>query len=79
MQLSVYPNPSTDRLFIRDNGTVKEVVINNLNGNAVYRASSSFAAGNGLIDVTSLPQGMYIVKVTRQNGLISTSKIVVNK
>lgn len=77
--LSVYPNPSSDKLFIRDNGTVKDVVINNLNGNAVYRSSASFEAGNGLIDVTKLPQGMYIVKVTRKNGLVSTSKIVVNK
>ncbi|MCF2445021.1 T9SS type A sorting domain-containing protein [Dyadobacter sp. CY345] len=77
--LSVYPNPSTDKLFIRDNGTVKEVVINNLNGSAVYKASSSFASGSGLIDVTNLPQGMYIVKVTRTNGLVSTSKVVVNK
>lgn len=77
--LSVYPNPSSDKLFIRDNGTVKDVVINNLNGNAVYRSSASFEAGNGLIDVTKLPQGMYIVKVTRKNGLVSTSKVVVNK
>jgi len=77
--LSVYPNPSTDKLFVRDNGTVKEVVINNLNGNAVYHAPASFSAGNGQIDLTGLPQGMYIVKVTRKNGLVSTSKVVVSK
>ena len=77
--LSVYPNPSTDKLFIRDNGTVKEVLINNLNGNAVYHAPASFSAGNGQIDLTGLPQGMYIVKVTRKNGLVSTSKVVVSK
>ena len=78
VDLSVYPNPSTDKLFIRDNGTVKEVVMRGVNGNAVYR-SSTFATGNGMIDVKNLLPGIYIVQVTRQNGTLSTHKVLVGK
>jgi hypothetical protein len=74
--LSVYPNPSTDRLIVPDHKTVSEIVMSNLNGNTVYK-SSSFAGGSGLIDVISLAKGLYIVKVTRQNGSIATSKVVI--
>jgi hypothetical protein len=74
--LSIYPNPSTDKLFIHDFNSVKEVVINNLSGNTIYK-SESFAAGNGTIDVRNLTQGTYIVKVTRKNGTISASKVLI--
>lgn len=74
--LSVYPNPSTDKLIVSDHKTVAEIVMSSLNGNTVYK-SSSFAIGSGLIDVVSLAKGLYIVKVTRQNGTITTSKVVI--
>ncbi|GLU53493.1 hypothetical protein Dfri01_29540 [Dyadobacter frigoris] len=76
--LSVYPNPSADKLFIRDYSSVTNIVVSNLNGTTVYK-SASFASGNGFIDLTSLSQGMYIVKISRVNGTFSTHKIVVGK
>ena len=76
--LSIYPNPTADKLMIRDFGTVKEIMVSNLSGVTVYK-SSSFANSNGGIDVTSFPQGMYIVKISRTNGVVSTSKVVVGK
>lgn len=76
--LSVYPNPSADKLFVRDYSTVKDINVSNLNGNTVYK-SSSFALGNGFIDLTSLSQGMYIVKIARVNGTFTSHKVVVGK
>lgn len=76
--LSVYPNPSADKLFIRDYNRVKDISMSNLNGIMVYK-SASFASGNGFIDISNLTQGMYIVKISRVNGTVSTHKIVVNK
>ncbi|MCF0056284.1 T9SS type A sorting domain-containing protein [Dyadobacter sp. CY356] len=76
--LSVYPNPSADKLFIRDYSTVKYVAVSNLSGVAVYK-STSFASGNGFIDLTNLSQGMYIVRISRTNGTISTHKVVVGQ
>ncbi|WP_254411179.1 T9SS type A sorting domain-containing protein [Dyadobacter diqingensis] len=74
--LSVYPNPSTDKLIVPDHKTVTEIVMSSLNGNTVYK-STSFATGGGFIDVKSLAKGLYIVKVTHQDGTITTSKVVI--
>lgn len=76
--LSVYPNPSSDKLNITDYANVKEMLISDLNGRSVYQ-STSFSTGNGTVDIKDLAQGMYIVKITRLNGELSTHKIVVNK
>jgi hypothetical protein len=76
--LSIYPNPSTDKLNIRDYTNVKEMVISDLNGRLVYQ-SASFSQENGTVDIKNLAEGMYIVKLTRLNGKISTHKIVINK
>ncbi|WP_159471526.1 T9SS type A sorting domain-containing protein [Dyadobacter sp. 3J3] len=76
--MSVYPNPSVDKLFIRDYSTVKDISVSNLNGISVYK-SLSFASGNGFVDLASLSQGIYVVKITRINGTLSTHKIVVRK
>ncbi|MEO6686429.1 MAG: T9SS type A sorting domain-containing protein [Dyadobacter sp.] len=76
--LSVYPNPSADKLFIRDYSTVKDVSVSDLNGITVYK-SASVKSGTGFIELATLSQGMYIVKITRDNGTLSTHKIVVNK
>ncbi|WP_051664215.1 T9SS type A sorting domain-containing protein [Dyadobacter crusticola] len=76
--LSIYPNPSSDKLNIRDYANVKEMVISDLNGRSVYH-SASFSKGNGTVDVKNLAQGMYIVKITRLNGESSTHKVLVNK
>lgn len=78
MDLSVYPNPSSGKLNIRNYATVKEMVISDLNGRSVYQ-SGSFSTGNGTVDIKNLVQGMYIVKITRLNGEFSTHKVVINK
>jgi hypothetical protein len=76
--LSVYPNPSSDKLNIRDYTNVKEVVISDLNGRSVYQ-SASFSAGHGTIDIKHLVQGMYILKITRFNGELSKHKVLIDK
>lgn len=75
--LSVYPNPSADKLFIRDYNTVKDISVSNLNGITVHKSAS--VSGNGFIDLSNLAQGIYIVKISRANGTTSTHKIVVGK
>lgn len=76
--LSVYPNPSADKLFIRDFNTVKDISMSSLSGIIVYK-SASFASGNGFVDTSRFSQGMYIVKISRVNGTTTMHKIVVSK
>ncbi len=54
--ISVYPNPFTDQLFIENPGN-KEVVITSITGQILFTGSG------GEIDTSSFPQGVYIVSV----------------
>ncbi|AWG20666.1 hypothetical protein FFWV33_03485 [Flavobacterium faecale] len=73
--LSVYPNPVRDgKLFINSNsGDVKTVVIYNVLGKQVL----SKEVTSGLVDVSTIIKGNYIMKIT-ENGKTSTRKIVIN-
>lgn len=66
--LSIYPNPVNDMLYINGEG-VEEVVVSDLQGREVLKAQ------NNSIDVSALNAGMYIVKAVTSNG-ISTAKII---
>jgi CshA-type fibril repeat protein len=74
--LTVYPNPVSDKLFIRDFAQVSQVNIYDLKGVSVYQSGSS---KNGEITVSNLPTGVYTVRITRSNGLQNSQKIVVKK
>lgn len=74
--LSVYPNPVTDKISLRDFSTITEVVINDLNGRTVHLSGTS---ANGQINVKNLVPGTYIVKITRSDGGISSQKIVISR
>lgn len=74
--LTIYPNPVTDKLYLRDFKEITNIQINDLSGHAVYQAD---ACTTGEINISGLKSGMYIVKISRANGLTSTQKIVVSK
>ena len=74
--LTVYPNPVTDKLFIRDFAQVSQVNIYDLKGLSVYQSGLS---KNSEINVNNLPTGVYTVRITRSNGLQTSQKIVVSK
>lgn len=66
--ISVYPNPTTN--FVKATGDVKEMIVVNMNGQVV--ASSKAAS----VNVSTLPSGVYIVKVVDAKGNVTTSKVV---
>jgi len=74
--LSVYPNPATDKILLRDFSKIIEVVISDLNGRTVHLSGTS---SNGQINVKNLIPGTYIVKTTRSDGGISSQKIVITR
>ena len=74
--LSVYPNPVSDKLSLRDYKEITKVQIYDLKGQTVYQSKS---VGTGEISLKNLANGMYIVKVSRAGGLESSQKIVVSK
>lgn len=77
-ETSFYPNPVSERLFLKINDakSVQEINISDLNGNSVYKANNVSASG---IDVRGLNTGMYLIRVVLKNGSFNSQKIIVTK
>jgi hypothetical protein len=76
-KLLVYPNPATDVLNINiNNANFKnsEVVVYNISGAEVLK--TNMANSNAQINIETLSNGIYFVKVTNQNGFNKTVKFV---
>jgi len=67
----IFPNPAKDEIFIQSASPVKKVEIYSLAG--VLRLTDSNFSGK--ISIASLPQGVYMVKVYTDTGLV-VSKVV---
>ena len=70
-KFQIYPNPAKDALFIKSDLQIKKVEIYSLTG-ALLLSENNF---NGKISVSSLQEGIYMVKVYTDTDLI-ISKIV---
>ncbi|MBC8173946.1 MAG: T9SS type A sorting domain-containing protein [Chitinophagales bacterium] len=66
----VYPNPSTDLLYVESGGDAY-VTISNLQGNKMMTGEM---INGGSINISSLPAGNYVMHVASENG--SGSKII---
>lgn len=72
--ISIYPNPATNYISIDNDQTVKSIKIFNLVG----RKLKSFdnIQKNEQYDISTLPNGMYLVQVIDQsNKVITTQRI----
>jgi pectate lyase len=71
-KLTLYPNPVSDQLYISsDNQKVQNVLIYNMSGAVVKNISDEVES----IDVSNLPTGNYLVRVTADQGSV-TKKII---
>ena len=72
---SIYPNPSSDKMFIElnDFNSVNEIQIVDLSGRLQYKTNSISQVVT--IEKGNLVSGSYIVRISYKDGSISTSKI----
>lgn len=63
--LGIYPNPTSDRLFLNTMKEIESVSVISSTGRQVYRNSYSTNAG---IDVSDFPNGIYMLNVTDRDG-----------
>ncbi|MET2986439.1 spondin domain-containing protein [Aureibaculum conchae] len=75
--VSVYPNPSNDNLFIKNNGTqnLEKAEIFSVSGQKV-KAFNQISNNNNL-NITSLKRGMYFLRLQSDKGS-TVKKIIVN-
>ena len=70
---SYYPNPVTDILNINSQKAVNSVEIFNLTGQKVQNNAK---VQNGQINMSALNSGLYVIRVTLENGVIETFKVI---
>jgi glucose/arabinose dehydrogenase len=75
--LTIFPNPATNELFIKNNNNValQSIAITDLTGKVVLNQDIQ-NIGSNAINIANLAKGMYLVKVQTPNGLSATSKIL---
>lgn len=70
--ISIYPNPTTDYLYINSDLDIKEIQISDLNG----RIINDLKFQDNKMNLASLQTGIYFAKITDINGKILTKKII---
>jgi hypothetical protein len=76
--VKLYPNPVTDKLHIEmQNNDATNLIISNIDGRQLM--VFDLVSGDKSIDMSGLPNGVYLVSIYNQKNLITTKKIVVVK
>ena len=73
MYVEVYPNPASDMLYINSINSIYEVEVYSLNGQLLKQQQNV-----SHIDVSSLSQGIYMVRVKGDTFTV-TKKVMVNR
>ena len=76
-KLNIYPNPATDVLNInisKSSFKNSEVVVYNISGMEVIK--TNMANNNAQLNIETLSNGVYFIKVSNQNGFNKTVKFV---
>lgn len=74
-KVSVYPNPAKDVLNISSENKIESVNVFNLAGQkTLYNGKLT----NGILDISQLPSGVYLLDVHYQNGETETTKFIKN-
>ncbi|MGV6861116.1 MAG: T9SS type A sorting domain-containing protein [Putridiphycobacter sp.] len=70
--LNVYPNPTHDNIYLPQ--TFKTVSVFTTLGQKVLEVKT----GDTILDVSTLPKGLYLIQAVDQNGMVYQSKIIKN-
>ena len=66
-EINVYPNPANETVTITANN-IKEIVVSNLLGEVVQSLKFKVQSSSATIDISKLPQGIYLLRVQTNNG-----------
>jgi hypothetical protein len=74
-QLTIYPNPASDVINFMSNDNIRGIELFNLTGQKVYATVVNY--NHYKLDVSGLPQGFYLVRLTNMEGEIHTTRILI--
>ena len=77
-EIRLYPNPATDKIIIDFSENIySEVLIELFNANGVkVQVSTQFVNGALQVNRNDLPAGLYFVKITQGNRIVSTNRMI---
>jgi hypothetical protein len=58
------------------NQPIQEIVVFDLQGRVIFQENKSGTSNNSQIDVSGFINGIYIVQVTSDHGIVSSSKFI---
>ncbi len=67
---TIYPNPTASQLNISSEKKIEKIEVYNQLGSLVYQST------NLINDISVLESGIYFVKITSEEGLVATKKII---
>ena len=78
LDFSVYPNPTSGVLTVQSKTAIVQIEIHNLLGQLVISNSNHPPAGRAgnTIDISSVSQGVYFIKLKDENGDFGAQKVV---
>jgi len=76
-KLTVYPNPSNEKVSFETELAISDVVIYNITGQVVAEMKNPLITKNVRIDTHQIPQGVYTVKLIYKNGAQASRKIII--
>jgi len=75
-QFHIIPNPAVNHISINFNKPAKELYVFNLQGLQLINYPIIDKAESVVLDITSLPQGLYIVKIVCKKGLVYYNRFI---
>lgn len=75
IELSVYPNPSNEKLNIQTEEQINHISITDITGKRIL----DFIEDSHQIDVSELKPAIYILRIEFENGKYSTCQIIITK
>ncbi len=76
-QLTIYPNPSSDMINFKSSDNIRGLELFNLTGQKVYSATVNDI--HYKLDVSQMPQGFYVVKLTNMDGAVHSTRILISR
>jgi hypothetical protein len=76
--ISINPNPAKNNFTLNYNGVYSSLNIEEISGKVVFSQALNLAVNSQLIDVSTLNNGLYLVKLKNENSIVIL-KLIVNK
>jgi hypothetical protein len=73
-ELTIYPNPTSDKVFVVGLRINSDVSVYNIAGSVVDQFNAN--DGRQFIELGEQPSGTYFIRVTEENGAVSTGKVI---